>query len=325
MIRPEDKRRPCRNNSQELKLAANGRWMEILSSIGIPMERLNGRGHACPRCGGRDRFAAFRDVDERGGVICRKCHPNGGDGIATVMWWLDCDFRTALKAVADAIGGQFVPEARTRPVPHTAETPPSQRKPIDHERWTSKAESYAKNLDEPDLQAIADHLGVSFSALWSLGVGWRPEDPDRPLTFPMRDARGRVIGIRTRRYRSNVAPKVKSIAGSTSGLFVPPMMNFSLGDMLVCEGESDTAAALTIGMAAIGIPGTGQCSHLVAEFCSIHQPPRVIVIADNDEAGLGGATKLAQSLHWRSVVIRRPSDANDLRDALVAATEDSNE
>ena len=90
-----------------VKAAAAGRWMEILPAAGIAAELLDGRGHPCPRCGGADRFAAMRDVAERGAVLCRGCFPKGGgDGLATVKWIRDIDFPAAVRFVAETLNIQ---------------------------------------------------------------------------------------------------------------------------------------------------------------------------------------------------------------------------
>ena len=85
-----------------IKETATGRWLEILTAAGIPSELLDGKGHPCPQCVGTDRFAAFKDVAERGAVICRKCFDKGGgDGLATVAWIRGCDLTEAIQWVAD--------------------------------------------------------------------------------------------------------------------------------------------------------------------------------------------------------------------------------
>ena len=91
-------------DADQVKLAACGQWLPILATIGIAEINLDGHNHPCPKCGGKDRFAAFKDVADNGGVICRKCHSDGGDGFATVMWYLGVGFPEALEAVASAIG-----------------------------------------------------------------------------------------------------------------------------------------------------------------------------------------------------------------------------
>ena len=101
---------------QAIKQASRGRWREIITSItGIAPEALDSNGHAGPRaeCNGTDRFSAFADFDDTGGLLCRHCHnadtkPRSGDGIAAVQWLTGCTFPEALQLIAEQLG--IVPE-----------------------------------------------------------------------------------------------------------------------------------------------------------------------------------------------------------------------
>lgn len=88
----------------QLRLAASGRWPEILVTVGIPAESLSKTAKACPACGGKDRFS-FTDRRGSGSFVCRGIDRQGGDGFELVMHYLGCDLRAALVAVADALGG----------------------------------------------------------------------------------------------------------------------------------------------------------------------------------------------------------------------------
>ena len=99
-----DKLQTQRLSANEVKAAAAGRWREILVAVaGIPIEKLDGKGHPCPACGGTDRFAL---IDEAAGaVLCRKCFAKqNGDGLAAVAWMLGCDFPAAFRMVAAYLG-----------------------------------------------------------------------------------------------------------------------------------------------------------------------------------------------------------------------------
>lgn len=90
---------------ETVKVAACGRWVEILTAAGLSVECLAGKNGPCPKCGGKDRFAAFKDVAETGGVNCRKCHDKrNGDGVATIQWWRDCSFQEAVAFAAERLG-----------------------------------------------------------------------------------------------------------------------------------------------------------------------------------------------------------------------------
>ena len=103
-----------------IKLAASGRWRDILIHAGFPAECLTGKHQPCPKCGGIDRFRAFKDIDETGGVFCSKCFEKGSDGFDSVRWFLGYDFPQAKRLVADYLG--LPAKGPVRPKP--ADPPP---------------------------------------------------------------------------------------------------------------------------------------------------------------------------------------------------------
>ena len=87
---------------QVIKLAAAGRWPEILTAFGISALALSGKHGPCPGCGGKDRFRYAGGDDGQffcgqGGVV------TGGDGFSLLehMGYAKAD---ALKAVAQYLG-----------------------------------------------------------------------------------------------------------------------------------------------------------------------------------------------------------------------------
>src|SRR5262245_59372370 len=91
-------------NLDRLKLAASGRWPELLADVGgIPSDLLDGRHHPCPRCGGTDRFRLI-DV-AAGAVLCNSCfHEHNGDGIAAIGWARGWTFQDAVLRLAERLG-----------------------------------------------------------------------------------------------------------------------------------------------------------------------------------------------------------------------------
>jgi phage/plasmid primase-like uncharacterized protein len=87
-----------------LKRHAAGRWPEILSKFaGIPRELLDGKHHACPKCGGGDRFRLI-DADA-GALHCNQCFTSGnGDGIAAMQHYAGLDFQAACRNVQEYLG-----------------------------------------------------------------------------------------------------------------------------------------------------------------------------------------------------------------------------
>lgn len=183
---------------------------------------------------------------------------------------------------------------------------------------------------------LATSLGVSVASLTQLGVGYATADTlDRyrttgagAWTFPMRDARGRIIGIRLRMMDG----VKKAITGSRNGLFVPEPRDDLRGrpaPLFLPEGPTSTAALLTMGLDAIGRPMARGMSGLLHEYC---RDRHVIVLGDGDAAkimrdgrmlfpGQEGAIAVAHDLaEWGGCMSVRamvpPLRKNDARDLL---------
>lgn len=175
---------------------------------------------------------------------------------------------------------------------------------------------------EPDLlQGLVLQLGVSAESLRRLGLGCATGDGVAELgvrgrgpvwTFPMHGAEGNVVGIRLRL----TSGKKLSVKGSRNGLFLARSRGSS-DTLFVAEGESDTAALLTLGVEAMGRPGAGNGADLVLAHVLRTRPTRVMVVADRDAAGQAGATSLAQRLRRVSGllvdVIEPPEPHGDVR------------
>ena len=106
----------------EIKRAADGRWPEILATVGgIPQEFLHfdKREGPCPKCPDQGQ-TRFRGIDENtGALFCSHCHngktrPKSGDGFAAIQWFKGVDYLTALRMVAGHLGiGNGSGEAHT--------------------------------------------------------------------------------------------------------------------------------------------------------------------------------------------------------------------
>lgn len=167
------------------------------------------------------------------------------------------------------------------------------------------AAEYRDRAQPAAVARLADHLGVSVVSLERLGIGW----DGRNWSFPMSDATGFVRGIR---LRTSLGRKF-AVTGSKEGLFIPAGLGG--GDpLLICEGPTDTAAALTIRFDAIGRPSGGSGLRLVVEYVKRHRPATTVVVADTDRTGLRGASSLASVLacYCRDVRVIEPW-AKDLR------------
>lgn len=153
------------------------------------------------------------------------------------------------------------------------------------------------NTSSTSLDLLAESLGVSRVSLERLGVVRCNER--RAWAFPMHDAIRRVIGVR---FRADDHSKF-ALPGSHSGLFIPAGLD-TRSTLLICEGPTDTAAALTLGFNAIGRPS---CSGGTEHLCNILQAGRrrdVVIVADSDGPGRYGANLLADRLQGICTTIK---------------------
>ena len=280
----------------ELKRLARGRWREILVAAGIPAQVLDGRrGRPCPRCGGRDRFAPMKDLNDRGAVLCRHCHhastaPKCGDGIASLRWWLGISMPDACRWLGEYLGGG-VAVPRVREVVQSIYIPNA----IDYERFEGLADTWFRAMKPNWRSKAADLLGLPVWPLERLRVGW--SNSDRASTWPMRNGTGDIVGIRLRNPQT---AKKWSVTGSIAGLFYDPaLLSVERPELVwIVEGPTDTAALLSIGFDAVGVPSAGGGCDLLTDLARRILPKEIVIIADRDENGTGihGAERIADAL-----------------------------
>lgn len=149
------------------------------------------------------------------------------------------------------------------------------------------AERFQAAVSVSALARLSASLGVSVESLRRLEVGWS----GRAWSFPMRDRSGRVCGIR---LRTNAGRKL-AVKGGKEGLFIPRGL-FGDGQLLAAEGPTDTAALLDLGFDAVGRPSCRGGLKLLVDLVRRGSWASVVVVADADGPGLGGAWDLATVL-----------------------------
>ena len=286
----------CNTNKQptctsvaEVKRLAENRWLEILSAAGFSSELLNGRGHPCPKCGGTDRFSAFRDVDLTGGVMCRQCfNEKNGDGFAAIMWLRNCSFPDAVAFVSDCVG--LSAAAVVGPVKPTAENivadvARAKRMPLDaFQQFGAKADRRGEAIVAR--VPVYDERGEvhSYFDLTPDGKGW------------FRRGRG------------------------SAGVFLPSRLPQAGETWLLVEGPKDAAALVGLGYLAVGLPR----NEMDAKYARLFVDCVVIVVPDLDVPGSDGAQRTAGRLAGvaASVKIARlpgelvQSGGQDVRDVI---------
>ena len=151
---------------------------------------------------------------------------------------------------------------------------------------------------------LAVSLGLSCGAILAVQAAWA--DAHNAWAFPMCDGHGNVVGIRLRRSDGFKF----AVRGSKQGIFiahVPPQKT-----LFVCEGPTDTAAAVGLGLFAVGRPNCCCGGAEIKVFARRHQCNRVVMISDNDKPGLDGARKVGAEINLPFAVYVPP--AKDLRE-----------
>ncbi len=153
------------------------------------------------------------------------------------------------------------------------------------------------------LAEFAAALGVSAPSLVAVGAAWAA--PHSAWAFPMCDGYGSVVGIRLRNERGKFA-----VRGGRQGIFLADVP--AQKTLFVCEGPTDTAAAVELGFFAVGRPNCCCGGPEIKVFARRQGCSRVVLISDNDRPGLDGARKVSGQLLLRFAVYVPP--AKDLRE-----------
>ncbi len=170
------------------------------------------------------------------------------------------------------------------------------------------ADECRRAVDDVALARLADGLGLTIGSLRRLGVGWSARH--RAWTWPMVDTHGRVRGIRLR-YLDR---RKLSVRGGHEGLFVPRDLAAS-ERLLVCEGPTDTAALLGLGLAAVGRPSCAGGVGLLVDLVRRRREREVVIVADGDEPGRRGAANLAAVLVAYAPAVRIIEPPEGVKDA----------
>lgn len=154
-----------------------------------------------------------------------------------------------------------------------------------------------------ELEGLVILLGVSEASLKAVGAAWAA--PHSAWAFPMCDGHGNVVGIRLRNEKGKFA-----VRGSRQGIFLAQVP--CQKTLFVCEGPTDTAAAVELGFFAVGRPNCCCGGAEIRVYARSQECARVVVISDNDKPGLDGARKVGSELQLPFAVYVPP--AKDLRE-----------
>lgn len=177
--------------------------------------------------------------------------------------------------------GESKPTYRRLPPPPTAPT-------ID----AAKLINNWIELTSPErLEDEAIALGVTQESMMALQAAWA--SVYNAWAFPMRGHTGHPVGIRLRASDG----RKWAVTGSKQGCFIPQETPFSLKESaLITEGPTDTAAALSIGMYAIGRPSCNTGGLEIRHALQRTRHRSAVLIADNDQPGIDGANVVGKML-----------------------------
>lgn len=143
---------------------------------------------------------------------------------------------------------------------------------------------------KPETRTFCNNLGISDEVIDALNLSSIIGE-DNGVAFPlfMYDHLTDV-----RQYIPDHKPKVRSRAGVPAGLILPyDLWRSSMKITLLCAGEKDMAIARSNGFNAITLTGGEQCLPATLEP---FRGRKIVIVYDNDNAGLIGAQKVANAL-----------------------------
>lgn len=186
---------------------------------------------------------------------------------------------------------------------------------------------YQMEMRLSDYTQLSKSLGLTALSLNSIGVGRATHYCEGTYSFPMRDDKDQIIGVRLR----NSDGHKWAVYGSRSGLFYGTLEPDH--PVYICEGPTDTCAMLDLGFVAIGKPSCSSGNELILGILRKLTPPLVVVVSDVDSKGLScdhcgaqycafcrpgqfGANKTAAAIHKAGFVVKviEPVRAKDVRE-----------
>ncbi len=294
----------------DVHAAANGRWREILTALGIEARHLVNKHGPCPGCGGADRFR-FDDKDGRGSFVCGQGGDTlTGDGFALLSHVHGWDKADTLRQVAQCLGmdgRQPKPKGELIQLKAKAE----ERRLREEEKTRLKQEEAAKRAEsilaaakgDPGKHKYALRKGLSLGPLvkrrrgpWGQAGSWKDF-----LLVPLYDVQGRLASIQT------IDPDgVKEFmkGGRTAGCFHSlGKVRGTDGVVLVGEGLATVAAVHSVThYPALAAMSAGNLEAVVMAALTLAPDSMVLILADNDikpdgkNPGVKAATKVAVKL-----------------------------
>ncbi len=235
------------------------------------------RTHRCPICGKPDWCLTTGPNDNPDAAICSRVESAKRIGTKGAGW---------LHRLRDD------DQWRDRPLQRRVTLAAAPEPTIE---FSGLAEQYVAALSISGLERLEAAIGLTAESLDRLHVGWSTQH--RAFTFPMVNHHGHVCGIRLRGRDG----RKWSIRGGHDGLFIalgvgPDNLSGYGGRLVICEGPTDTAALLDLGLPVVGRPSCNGGVEQLVDLARGWHPDAVAIIADADAPGQHGARYLASCL-----------------------------
>lgn len=156
------------------------------------------------------------------------------------------------------------------------------------------------------------------------GKNWAPSWPEWAWAFPEVDGAGAIIGFGLRACDGRKGSPSREKTGARRGLTVPTDLEYLPDPVYVCEGATSPAAALELGLTAVGRPS---CTGGVEYLAELLRGRDVMIVGDNDHKpdgrwpGRDGAIAAAEELsrRWGRIVPPSlpPEGVKDMREWLM--------
>jgi len=203
--------------------------------------------------------------------------------------------------------------------------PPQQQQNRPVQNW-DKAMGMSATAPRRHLRPLSRLLGSSVDELKDWGVGYLTSRQLNDMgtscnslgcwTFPMRDAQGKVVGLRLRNYDGFKY----AVSGSRNGLFYHPQSLVKRASILIVDGASDSFVGWTKGLNIIGRPSSTTGNPEIMEMFQWLKPTEIHQILDADtnanrEHARDAANELISQYSYGSIFY--PSKGKDLREWLL--------
>lgn len=287
--------------------AAAGKWRGILAEW-IDPSYLDGKHHACPLCGGKDRFR-FLDYKSTGSWVCNNCADKPRSAMDLLIEYTGSDFKTLADEIDQLVGNI------------KADEPPKEKDYAAILKRTS--EGVQRDLR---LTPVHKYLRTRGIDITPLNVGYSPscgyyENGDKPMPAmvariqkPNMERVSFHLTFLTPDGRKAPLEKPRKMRGphpAGAGVY----LSKPAPEMVVGEGIETTLAGMQIfslpGIAALSAGGLEKI-----EFPEQVRSVRILADADRSFTGQKSAYALAQRLarEGKRVAVEMPELGTDFAD-----------